>query len=158
MRMTPPQEGHGERGDLGLWLWNGDLFRLLDAEQGADLGDIGLASRTGQQAGMPDAVEAIGQDMDQDATDELGRGQPHDFLPVAGFDAVILPAKGDGMGIGADQTRVGNGDAVRVAAEIGQHGLGFSEGRLGIDHPFGLSERGTSGGEGARVGQLGKIA
>jgi len=53
---------------------------------------------------MPDAAEAIGQDMDQEAADELGRGQPHDLLPVAGFDAVILPAEGDGPGIGPDPT------------------------------------------------------
>ena len=32
---------------------------------------------------MPDAVEAIWQDMDQEAADELGRGQPHDLLAIA---------------------------------------------------------------------------
>jgi hypothetical protein len=39
------------------------MFRLPDAEQGADLRDVDLAGRAGQQAVVPDAVEAIGQDV-----------------------------------------------------------------------------------------------
>ena len=156
----------GERGDLGLWswlwlwlwLWSGGRFNLLDAEQGADLGDVGLADRTGQQAVMPDAMEAIGQDVDQEPADEVRRGQPHDLLPAAGFDAVIFPTEGHGMGIGTDQACVRNGDAVRVAAQIGQHSLGPSERWFGVDHPFGFAERGEPGGEGLRVGQFGQSA
>ncbi len=49
----------GERGDLGLWFPHGELFRPLDAEQGADHSDVGFAGRAGQQAVVPDAVEAI---------------------------------------------------------------------------------------------------
>ena len=148
----------GEWGDLGLCFGRGDLFGLLDAEQGADLGDVGLAGRAGQQAVMPDAVEAIGQDMDQEPANELGRGQPHDLLPVARLDPVILPAEGDGMGIGADQARVRDGDPVGIAAQIGQHRLWPAEGRFGIDHPFGFAERGEPGGERLGVCQLGQIA
>ena len=37
--------------------------------------------------------------------------------PVAGFDAVILPAEGDGLGIGADQAGVRDGDPVGIAAQ-----------------------------------------
>ncbi len=148
----------GEWCDLGFGFWHSRLFRLLDAEQGADLGDVGLAGRTGQQAVMPDAVEVVGQDMDQEPADELGRGQSHDLLAVAGLDAVILPAEGDGIGIGADQAGVRDRDPVGVAAEIGQHGLRPAEGRFGIDHPLGFAERGESGREGVRVDQLGQIA
>lgn len=147
----------GERGDLKLWLRNGDLFRLLDAEQGADLGDVGLAGRAGQQAVMADAVEAVGQDVDQEPADELGRGQPHDPRAVAALDPVILPAERHGIGIRADQAAVGDRDPVRVSAQIGQHGLGSAEGRFGIDHPFGFAERGEPGAEGVRAGQLGEI-
>lgn len=35
---------------------------------------------------MPDAVKAVRQDVDQEAADELGRGQRHDLLPVAALD------------------------------------------------------------------------
>jgi hypothetical protein len=37
---------------------------------------------------MPDAVEAVGQDVDQEPADELVGGEPHDPLPVAGLVAV----------------------------------------------------------------------
>lgn len=147
----------GER-SLGLWFRHGDLFRLLDAEQGAGLSDVGLAGRAGQQTVMPDAVEVVGQDVDQEAADELGRGQSHDLLPVPGFYAVILPAEGDGLGIGADQAGVRDRHPVGIAAQVGQHGVGSSEGRLGIDHPFGFAEGGELGGEGVSIGQLGQIA
>ncbi len=96
--------------------------------------------------------------MDQEPADELGRDQPHDLLPIAGFDAVILPAKGHSMGIGADQARVRDRDPVGVSAQIGQHGLGSSEGWLGIDDPFGFAERREPRREGVRVGQFGQIA
>jgi hypothetical protein len=62
-----------------------------------------LAGRTGEQAVMPDAVEAVGQDVDQEAADELVGGQRMTFCRSAGFDAVILPTEGHGMGIGTDQ-------------------------------------------------------
>lgn len=42
---------------------------------------------------MADAVEAVGQHVDQEAPDELVGGQPHHLLPVTGLDAVILPAE-----------------------------------------------------------------
>lgn len=73
---------------------------------------------------MPDTMEAVRQDMDQEPADELGRGQPHDLLAVAGFDTVILPAKGNSLGVSADQARIRDSDAVGEAAEIGQHGFG----------------------------------
>jgi hypothetical protein len=79
---------------------------------------------------MPEAVEAVGQDVDQEAADELVRGEPHHPLPVAGLDPVVLPAERDGVGVGADQAAVRDGDAVGVAAEIGKHGLGAADGGL----------------------------
>ena len=62
----------GEWDDLGLWLWNGSLFGALDAEQGTDLCDVGLAGRTGQQTVVPDAMKAFRQHMDQTAADKCG--------------------------------------------------------------------------------------
>ena len=44
----------GEWDDLRLRFWRGGLFRALDAEQGADLCDVGLAGRACQQAIVPD--------------------------------------------------------------------------------------------------------
>ncbi len=39
---------------------------------------------------MPDAVEAVRQDMDQETADELVSGQPHDLLPFAGLDPIMV--------------------------------------------------------------------
>ena len=96
--------------------------------------------------------------MDQEAPDELGRGQPHDLLAVAGLDAVIFPAEGDGGCICADQTGVRDRHPVCIAAEVGQHGLGAAEGRFGINNPLGFAERGEPLREGVSIGQLSQIA
>ena len=119
---------------------------------------LALRCGAGEQAVVPYAVKAVGQHVDQEPADELVRGEPHDLLPVAGLDAVVLPAEGNRLGVGADQAAVRDRDAVGVAAEIGQHRLGAAEGRLGIDHPFGLAERGKPGGEGVGVRESGQVA
>jgi hypothetical protein len=43
-----------------------------------------------------------------------------------------------------DQTAVRDGDAVRVARQIGEHGLRARERALGVDEPALLPERGES--------------
>jgi len=148
----------GKRDDRGLGIWHNGFFWALDAEQGADLREVGLAGRAGQQAVMPDAVEPVGQDMDQEAANELRRGQPHDLLSVSKFDAVILPTEGNGLGIRADQAGVGDSDAVRVSAQVSENGLRAAKGRFGIDHPFNLSEPGEPGGKRLCRQQSGEIA
>jgi len=50
-----------------------------------------------------------------------------------------------------------HGNAMRIAAEIGQNRLGAAEGRFGIDHPFGFAERGEPGFECGRLGQSGMV-
>ncbi len=47
---------------------------------------------------------------------------------------------------------------MRVAAEIGQYGLGSAEGRLGINDPFGPAQRREMGCKGIRIGQPRQIA
>jgi hypothetical protein len=116
---------------------------------------------------VPDAVEAVGQDVDQEPAHELRRLEPHDPLAVAGLDPVVLPAERDGVGVGADQTAVRDRDAVGVAAEIGKHGLGAAERGLGVvsetrlrhdDHPVSPAQRGEVRGEGRGIGQSRQIA
>jgi hypothetical protein len=96
--------------------------------------------------------------MDQEAANELGCGQPHDLLAVAGFDAVILPTEGDGLGIGADQAVVRDRHPMGIAAQVSQHGLGAAKGRFGVNHPFGFAERGEPLREGIRLRQPSEIA
>ena len=96
--------------------------------------------------------------MDQETAYELGGGQPHHLLPVARLDAVVLPAEGDRLGIGADQAGVGDRHSVCVTAEIRQHGFRAAEGRLSIDHPCGFVERREPTGKSIGTGQPGEIA
>ncbi len=50
---------------------------------------------------------------------------------------IVLPSEGDAGAVAGDQPAVGDGDAVSIARQIGQHGLWPAERALGIDHPFG---------------------
>ena len=94
--------------------------------------------------------------MQQEAPDELIGGKRHELgLAVM---AIILPAEGD-LGIGqADQAGVGDGDAVCVSAEIGEHLSRSAEGRLGIDHPLDPSQVAEASGEGGGSRERCKLA
>ncbi|GLJ00254.1 hypothetical protein Sbs19_40710 [Sphingobium sp. BS19] len=93
----------------------------------------GSTAAIGEKAIMADAVEAIGQAVEQEAADELVRVERHESGCVA--MVVVPPTKGHGRVVGADQTAVGDGDPVGVAPEIGEKLFGRSERRLGIDDP-----------------------
>jgi hypothetical protein len=58
----------------------------------------------------------------------------------------------------SDQPAVGDGDAMGVAAEIGQHLFGATERRLGIDDPFDASQLVEPGGKGRGLGKTGEVA
>ncbi len=83
---------------------------------------------------MPDTNQALGQDMDQEAPQELVCGESHDLLLAAA--SVVFPAEGNALSVEADEAMVGDGDAVRVAGEIVENMLGSAEGWLGIDDPL----------------------
>ena len=88
---------------------------------------------------VADAVEALGQDVEEETADELVRRETHELLAGATIGAVVLPAEGDGLGVGGDEPAVRDGDAVGIAAEIGEDRFRPAEGSLGVDHPFGLA-------------------
>jgi hypothetical protein len=52
-----------------------------------------LAVAVGQEAVVADALKAFGQNVQQEAADELGGGERHGLLPVA--VAIVFPAKAD---------------------------------------------------------------
>ena len=105
---------------------------------------------------MADAMKAVRQGVQQEAANELVALKRHDLrLAVM---AIILPAEGD-RGIGhADQARVGNGDAMGVAAEISQHLSRPAEGGLGIDYPLDPSQVAEASGEGGGSRERCKLA
>ena len=50
---------------------------------------------------------------------------------------VVLPAERDAALVEGDEAAVGDGDAVGVARQVGEHRLGSGEGPLGVDDPLG---------------------
>lgn len=107
---------------------------------------------------MSDAVEAFWQDVEQKAADECSCCERHGGVTFRSILAIVFAAEGDGLGVGMDQPAVGDGDAVGIAGELGEHGFGPSEGRLGVDHPFGLPQWREPGVEGLPVGETGVVA
>lgn len=104
---------------------------------------------------MPDAVKAAWQDVEQEAADELVRRERHDALPFGTVATVVLVAEGDAGLVERNQTSVRDGDPVGIAREIGEHGLGAGERRLGIDHEPLLPDRGEVAQEQTVVGEAG---
>ena len=106
-------------GGLALGLW--------PSEQLAGTRDVVGAGGLGQQAVVADAVEALGQDVDEESADELVCGECHALVSVSALDSVVLPLEGDAVLVECDQAAIGDGNAVGIAGEIGQHRLGSAE-------------------------------
>ena len=73
---------------------------------------------------MADAVEAVGQDVHQEASDEFVGVQRHGAMAVGAVAPVVLVAERHARLVERDQAAVRDGDAVGVARQIGQHGFG----------------------------------
>lgn len=121
--------------------------------------DVVAALGVGKETVMADAVKAGWQDMDEEAPHKLRRLECHGLVTIVLLGAVVLPLKGNVVFIDADEARVGDGDAVGITREVGQHGLGPGEGRSCIDVPFAPAKSNDETFESARVGkrlELGK--
>src|SRR6266849_1047995 len=77
--------GLGAVGIAGLGLCRGHV------EQAARPGDVVGARGAGEQAVVTDAVEALRQDVDEEAADELAGGECHDLLAAIG--TIVLPSE-----------------------------------------------------------------
>src|SRR6266536_3836510 len=71
------------------------VLRHWHGEQLASACDVVGAGRSGEQAVVADAVEAFGQDVDQETADELAGGKRHPLVSGPAVDAIILVAEGD---------------------------------------------------------------
>ncbi len=89
--------------DLGIV---GLGHRRRHGEQLACPGEVGGAIAVGEQAVMADAVEAFGQDVAQEASNELVRRERQVLLPVAAFSPVVFPREGDTVVVAGDQAAV----------------------------------------------------
>ena len=92
-----------------------------------------LTPEVGHKAKVTDTDKAFGQDVRQEAADELVRGESHDALSVAGL--AVDPSELNLIAVEADQPVVGDGHPMGITAQITENLCGSSEGRLGIDDP-----------------------
>ena len=110
----------------------------------------------GEEAEVSNAMEAVGQGVQQEAPDELVGLQTH------GLDgavvAIVLPGEGDMIVVAGLDAAVGDGDAMGVAAEIGENLRGAAERLLGVDDPIDAPRGGQMGGERRGIGETRKIA
>ena len=86
-------------------------------------------------------MEAVGQDVEQEAADELVRIERHDAVTGLSVAPVIFPFEADTVPIEGDEAGIGDGDAMGIAGEIGEHGIGTGEGRFGIHKPIHTAKR-----------------
>lgn len=105
-----------------------------------------LAACAGEEAIVADPVEPARQDVEKKATDELVGGEGHDLLPSGAGLAVILVAEGDPGLVEPEEPAVRYGDAVGIAREVSEHGLGASERWLGVNDPALLADERTEDG------------
>src|ERR1700745_460330 len=91
---------------------------LGSGQQGAAQCELGGTMTVGEEAEMADAVKGTRHDLEHEKCAELVCGPGvHLVFAVA---SVVLPGEAD-LAVGEpDQPAVGNGDAVCVAAEIGE--------------------------------------
>ena len=127
-----------------------------DREQLAAEGEFLGAMTIAEKAVMADAMKAVRQGVQQKTPDELVGRQGHHLALVV--MPVIAPAEADPIARHVDQPAVRDGDAVRVATEIGQDRRGAGEGALGVDDPLGAPQFAQAAGEDRCGGEIGERA
>jgi hypothetical protein len=122
-------------------------------EQLAGASDESGALCVGEEPDMADAVEAVGQHVDQEPPHELSRAQRHGAIAISPGLAVVLDPERDALAVECGDAAVGDGDAVGVAGQIGEHVVGAGERLLGVDDPVPLALLLKVGGERGLIGQ-----
>ena len=71
--------------------------------------------------------------MQEEATQELECPELH--LTLLATVGIVLPSESDVLSIECQQSMIGNGHAMGVAAQIAQHLYRTAKDRFGVDHP-----------------------
>ena len=125
-------------------------------EKFAAKGELGSAMAVGQEAEVADAVEAVGQRWSRKRRMNSSGVEPHDLCRAV--LAIVLPGEGDMIVVECDEPAVGDGDAMGVAAEIGQDLCGSAEGPLGVNDPVDASHGLDATSESGEFGKRCEIA
>ena len=90
-----------------------------------------------QEAVIANAVESTGENVEEESPDELLGEEGHDFLLIV--VAIVPPLELDPPVFDIHDPMIGNGDSMRVAADVVHHLLGSGEGRFRVDDPFDIA-------------------
>jgi len=112
---------------------------LCGGQKGGTQGERALSFAIGQKTKMADLDEAAWQHMEQEAAHKLQSIQGHGLLLVAVCG--ITPAKGNLTVLEAQESTVGDGDAVSVVSQVLNHMPRAREGLLDVDNPVFIFER-----------------
>jgi hypothetical protein len=93
----------------------------------------------GEVAVMTDAMEAVRENVQQKPPDELARVERHHFALVV--MSIILPQEAHSTVGHVNETAVGDGNSMSIAAEILEDLRGTAKRTLGIDNPGRLAQR-----------------
>ena len=77
-----------------------------------------------REAVVTDAVEPVGQDVDQEAADELVGVERHELVAGVALGPVILPFEGHALAVEGDEPAIGDSDPVGVTGQVGEHSIG----------------------------------
>ena len=125
--------GPAQTGQRSWVVISGSVAQPVYAKQSTAACEHIATPAIGEKSEVADADQALRQNVDQEAAQELICGDRHDLLLAA--VRIVFPAKGDSIILERHQSMVGDGDAVSIAGEIVQNMLGTAEGWLGIDDP-----------------------
>ena len=98
---------------------------------------------SGEEAERADADKAAGQDVEQEAAQELLGTEGHHSLLIT--VRIVLPTESKLVMVESHEAVVGDGHAMGVAGEIAEHRMGTAEGWLGVDDPV-VTEQGAQEG------------
>jgi hypothetical protein len=97
-----------------------------------------LSVAIGEKAIIADPLEPFGQNVKQEAADELLGREFHGFVAVV--VAVIPPLEPNFVVVEVKQAVVGDGDAMRILRNVAENLFRPGKWSLGVHHPFDLSK------------------
>src|SRR6516162_6147100 len=103
------------------------VLRFCRGEQLARSREVFRAGRLGQKPVVTNAMEALRQDVDEEAADELTCCERHNFVARLAVATTILVTEGDAGLVEGNQSAIGDGNTVGIARQIGKHRLGSAE-------------------------------
>jgi hypothetical protein len=116
----------------GRWVRFGGILARFADELTAPC-EVLTSYRVGEQSVVSDAHQSGRQDVEQEAAEKLLHVEGHEPFGVA--SCAVVPAKAHAAVVEGDESVVGDGHAVRIAAEVAQHMPGSGEGWLAVDDP-----------------------